>query len=162
MKKKINHEQCNEETIHFVSNPFLPLPILHRISETQKNVIRNEIFCLNNLKDDSTSFVKCENQYGSIERRTSSSDDNDYQPSSIFKYSSGHIIRSQSTSTSLQKSHSMKSSLISFVNPPLFYFCRYLFVQMLFSLKLLIYFIEIQKKKQSFSSYMHSTQNRYL
>ncbi len=62
MDKQINIEENNEETIQFVSNPFLPLPSVRLSSEI----------------NDSTTFIKCENQYKPIQRRIISHN-NDYE-----------------------------------------------------------------------------------
>jgi len=99
MNTKINPEESNEQTIQFVSNPFLPLPSVRLPSEI----------------NDSPTFIKCENQYKTIQRRNISHNDdyNDNKRSSIrdptlLKYSSGRLNRSISTSTtSLSKSNSL-------------------------------------------------------
>jgi hypothetical protein len=90
MDKQINSEESNEQTIQFVSNPFLPLP-------TEIN--------------DSPSFIKCENQYKPIQRRIISHNDENkrssIRDSSLLKLSSVRLNRSISTSTtSLSKTYS--------------------------------------------------------
>lgn len=98
MDTKINSEESNEEAIQFISNPFLPLPTVRLPSN------------INN----STSFIKCENQYKPIQRRIINHND-DYdenkrssiRDSTLIKFSSGRLDRSISTSTtSLSKSNS--------------------------------------------------------
>jgi hypothetical protein len=92
-----NSEESNEETIQFVSNPFLPLPIVRLPQEI----------------NETSSFIKCENQYKPIKRRIISHDDENkrslIRDKPLLKYSSGRLNRSISTSTtSLSKSSSIQ------------------------------------------------------
>jgi len=98
--KKISSEESNEETIQFVSNPFLPLPTVRLPSEM----------------NETPSFIKCENQYKPIQRRNILNND-DYdenkrssiRDTTLLKFSSGRLNRSISTSTtSLSKSNSLR------------------------------------------------------
>jgi len=100
MEKKINSEESNEETIQFVSNPFLPLPTVRLSSEI----------------NETPSFIICENQYIPIQRRNVSHND-DYDENkrssirdpTLLKFSTGRLNRSISTSTtSLSKSNSLR------------------------------------------------------
>jgi len=99
MDKKMNSEESNEETIQFVSNPFLPLPTVRLPSD------------INN-----SSFIKYENQYKPVQRKIINHND-DYEEnkrltirdSTLTKFSSGRLGRSISTSTtSLSKPNSFR------------------------------------------------------
>jgi len=87
-------EESNEETIQFVSNPFLPLPSVRLPSEL----------------NDSSSFKP-------IQRKMISQDDQENKSSSIkdpilIKFSSPRLNRSISTSTTSLKSPSFSFQLI--------------------------------------------------
>ncbi|UJR34287.1 hypothetical protein I4U23_021691 [Adineta vaga] len=94
-KQMPSEERNNEETIQFVSNPFLPLPtVRHSLN-----------FLLQDLNDNSSSSnsINCENQYQSLQQRILFHS----QDGSLIKYSSGRLNRSISTSTtSLSKTYS--------------------------------------------------------
>ncbi|CAF1518441.1 unnamed protein product [Rotaria sp. Silwood1] len=89
----INSEERNKESIQFTSNPFLPLP--------------PEI-------NDSSSLIKCENQYKPIQRKIIFQHDNNQENKfpiirdvTLLKFSTPRLNRSISTSTtSLSKSYS--------------------------------------------------------
>jgi len=110
MDKKVHpEEESNEQTIQFVSNPFLPLPMVRLPSEI----------------NETTSYIKCENQFKPVQRRIISQND-DYDENkrlsirdpTLLKFSSPRLNRSISTSTtSLSKSYSF-----SFIDSYIFLF----------------------------------------